>query len=1336
VSRITESPRRGRGGPPALRGFRLQMLYVLHRLLTDPQIHAVMLETTEDAAFIDSNDRPTEVVQVKSEQVPLTAATLRDTTIIRRALSSSAEAQQLVSYSGFGTTLARAREGDQKAREEVAIVLAPVLGETSLAALFSRLTLTTVDEHSLTTELRALLTNTISVTHPETTIELLSHWLALQSEMRATVTRTQAIERVVRVGQYIENRRAVETEWFRTIEPVDATPFPSRDEQRLRNEYCAGISARRDHIRINADVARPEKIAQLTELFGVTETVVIHGASGQGKSTLALRYMEDYAPTAARFAVHNVRSEEQAVRVGRALAAHAEALGTPIFVHVDVNRSDEVWIKLVEELAHSPAIWTLVTVREEDWRRSGDLLSRVDLRNIALTLGDEEARNIFEMLQERRLARFPTFEDAWSSFEKGGPLLEFTYLVTQHERLSSRLNAQLVRLMSEFNEDQIVFAQTIMSIAECGARLSLKRLAASLPLANASSTVSRLADEYMIRHVDNDLIEGLHPIRSHIISRILTDSSLRPWSRTLGPALIAVAEDDLEELLLHAHSAHAEDSAEIGAALSQKEISAWKGLGGALRAQLWLGLKKHMEEYQALLDEAEQTFLLFGVGMFMGASHGKPRQVQQMIDALRIINPPLAIQAEAFAPRLPTAIAFTDAKNFICQLRLIPPEPRSSDPDEWLALAEFLYWINTLGVAPDCSAHINLDGLSALPSLVSSQCYLATHIIGGFKDEEQRMALQTILICRFVDEYSVLHLDYSSDVVTADYILPEEVSSGFGKAGLSETLLRIEILRCLLPEKSRFHVRGRNQLRLSDIDDSDRNLEAATIEYPWQRRWSRTLTNVVSYRLRPPDWPAYVETIISKCDVAARGIRWTIEAACSHLTANLSIPFSSPLGSYVNTLRADLMLPKSAVDPFGRTLVTDGSRLDGNALDSVSLGTHREFEMAADKYFSETASFLQNAELGLFSVAATARRSKSAKMAFEKLIPASKTDLAARGVLELSALHDGFMTLLDAHFGRMIVTDSSRTLSQQELADARDVWQLLALQPHAVYRSAPEVISAAQRLSRAWMSKRMHELQMRLDQRLSSNVTAVLHDETDSLHAVVIVIHCQNSLCVDAAIRATVDCTSEIWRGQGRPGRLAQMIYAGTWKHVIFVPCVRGRALVSATRQLSSLSLAFTIRTVFAYGIPRELDRSSVKRLGLTAWEIETTNPLLARIAQSVFMARVLSARVEDVWSIDRYYSSTMDSYNAKQNARLNDIASELGESLASLRCRGYRGQELVSLELWARNVAQHDLSQNLEALQQTLPLADRLVETLLEELTADPTLAVSRSDAVAPTSL
>ncbi|HWO22930.1 MAG TPA: hypothetical protein VNO30_29420 [Kofleriaceae bacterium] len=1296
------------------------MLYVLHRLLTDANIAAVMLETYEDAAFVGAEQTVIDVVQVKSERSPLTAAALRDSTISRRALLNNGEPHSLVSYSGFGAELTRAKTGDAHASVEVAQTLRDLLADKPLEQLFSRLNLVHVEEQPMVAELRDILAHTIAGANPSTTIELLSYWLAIQSEARATVTRQQALERVIHLARYVENLRAAEAEWFKTIEPIVDQPELQLDTAKLVHEFCAGIAARREHILANADIPRFRKIEELDNSFRESQTVIVHGASGQGKSTLALRYMEDHAPAAARFSVRNVRNDEQALRITHALSAHVDALGMSIFVHIDVARSDEAWAPLLEELSRDRSIRTLVTLREEDWRRSGDLLTRVDFRSLSLSFDEDEARAVFAMLQERDRARFPSFEDAWQSFDHGGPLLEFTYLVTQHGRLASRLEEQVRRLSEELREDELVFAQAIMCAAECDARISLSKLVASCSISNPIQTVARLSDEYIIRRIGDDEVVGLHPIRSRIMTGLLTDSTLRPLTRAIQVAVQVVIEDDLEDFLLHAYSNYEHATEDVCLALTKRRLTSWSGVGAALRGQLWLGLKRHMAENRQLFEEAGREFMIFGIGMFMDASLGKLSGIQPMIEAVRMLNPQLAERVPAFIARLPNRIAFLDASAWIRGLHSLPSEPASANVSEWLGVADFLFWIHTLQVGPQCVVKLDIAGITELSSAIAAQCYLSACLAGEFKNLQEHDAVHKLILSRFIEEYEILSIECDPEAVTADYILPEEVAAGSGDVAVSEALIRVEILHCLFPQHGRVHVRGCNQLRELDLGDAEKRLDASTIELPWERRLRRTLANLTRYAARPDDWPAYVEAVRTKCKMVTDGVRWTVSRAYEHLTGKVRLQLESPLDDYARTLGESVKLPKTAVERWGRTIGT-GARYSHGNIDDIPVSKHRAFEKAAQAFLAEITAFFTNANMALISVAATARRPPSVRANFEKLAPSSKIDLAARNLRDASRLYAEFATSLRDYLGSMILNDGLILLSDSEMCEARDVWRLLSLQPHAIGESATAVRSSANRLVSDWKRKRQRDLRRLLERRLSRGTSVTIVDQSQDLRSVVVIVNCGDYRLLDSAIRQTVDATADLWR---KAGRLATAIYEVEWESVLVIPCVHSRALTAAARRLSSLTLAYSTSGIFPYGIPFEVDDDALRRLRLEAWDIKALSPELGTIAECVVAARLLAARVDDVWNTSQYYPMIMDSYEERQKRQLHKIAMRLRESLERLP----RGTEIHPLEnerdqlvRWAGRVAARNLCESLEELELVLAGGDQLVEHLLHELTMSP---------------
>src|SRR6185312_10436792 len=142
------------------------------------------------------------------------------------------------------------------------------------------------------------------------------------------------------------------------------------DPSRLAEEFYKGTYTRYRHIVANLDVIRPDKIDRIASAFAFRNIVVVHGASGQGKTSLAYRYLHDHAVGRWCFQVHRLDDDGHALRVARALADHARALGVRLLVYLDIAPRNLHWRWLVSALAELSTIEVLVTVREEDWARA------------------------------------------------------------------------------------------------------------------------------------------------------------------------------------------------------------------------------------------------------------------------------------------------------------------------------------------------------------------------------------------------------------------------------------------------------------------------------------------------------------------------------------------------------------------------------------------------------------------------------------------------------------------------------------------------------------------------------------------------------------------------------------------------------------------------------------------------------------------------------------------------------------------------------------------------------------------------------------------------------
>jgi hypothetical protein len=141
---------------PALRGFRLQILYSLARL-TEPQ---TMLQATlwpegiEDLAILDSDGNLREAIQIKGHTDPLTLSELisrEGKGLLQRATAIAREHREcrirLLSFGPFGQELLGAWRGQRGSRERVSTKLKRAgIKPADIDLLFSRVTLESADE--------------------------------------------------------------------------------------------------------------------------------------------------------------------------------------------------------------------------------------------------------------------------------------------------------------------------------------------------------------------------------------------------------------------------------------------------------------------------------------------------------------------------------------------------------------------------------------------------------------------------------------------------------------------------------------------------------------------------------------------------------------------------------------------------------------------------------------------------------------------------------------------------------------------------------------------------------------------------------------------------------------------------------------------------------------------------------------------------------------------------------------------------------------------------------------------------------------------------------------
>src|SRR5699024_9064704 len=112
----------------------------------------------------------------------------------------------------------------------------------------------------------------------------------------------------------------------------------------------------------------------------------------------------------------------------------------------------------------------------------------------------------------------------WQAFGGYGPLIEFVYLLTNNQTLTQRLQEQIDALLQEgISDEWLELLQLVCYAGRLGCAVNLTDVKKIIYCSTMQAAVRRLKDEYLIRVIDENTIEALHPVRAKIVFDALCD---------------------------------------------------------------------------------------------------------------------------------------------------------------------------------------------------------------------------------------------------------------------------------------------------------------------------------------------------------------------------------------------------------------------------------------------------------------------------------------------------------------------------------------------------------------------------------------------------------------------------------------------------------------------------------------------------------------------------------------------------------------------------------------------------------------------------------------------
>ena len=1273
---------------PAYRGYRLQALYTLYRILNQegpPRIFQP--EGSEDLAIYDGEHHLLEIIQVKQRSSSLSLSSFKPEKPNSFFYRASSELEKnpnvlikIVAFGSVGPELGKALENSGSDRTNVVAKIENYghLSQTKAAEVMDKTILLSVDESDLTAKVHTTLKESLPGVDPESAFDLLMRWLYDCAENRTLVTRATVIERINKVGEFVVARALYHMEWFTSIIPLEDTVTEALSHRdALAHEFYQGISARYDHVLADLDVIRVQKLSAISAAFHKHRIVIVHAASGQGKTTLAYRYLRDFFPSQWRFRVMSMESREHVLRAAFAIAKHADAIGIPIAVYVDVAPRNTEWLELVRQLAGHPNVQVLVTIREEDWRRTNVSNAEVPFVGVELDFDRSEAHDIYDALTSKLASKNALdFDEAWAKFGETGPLMEFIHLVTQGTSLRARLKQQVTHLQNEvrigrLHPSELILLRLVAVASAFEARLCLLPLVQHLKLTSPQGTLELFEKEYLLRVSQNGrLLSGLHPIRSAILSDLLSDSELAPWRESASDCLPFIEEDDVESFLLYAFSRRRKELDQLLAALDNYEPRSWTAIVGCIRSLIWLGVAEYIEANQEVIrDAAEQVgrpgwahFLDFDLTSSSHEDIAKnwwrdttlvPQEGQKLLEELQ------ARQSDKNE-------VFTRVKQWLSDRNEQPEIP--VDEQKWEGCAESVFWLQHLGIVWPVKEWLPPGALdAALQSLsIEAIANLAFALAESGQFEAWLNENRPLCLERFRRELLSVRLNDNGETVATHFIYDmdrDETSSAseakkvaVSKKGFDgQTLQRIELLRKLLPDRERFSGKGYGHLfweGFLDFDPSEKSgIARKQLTIRWLTSVNALLGGLGNQQFRPKSWQDYANQIMALRETVLNCFDNLEKALEKHFRRGVPTPIwesevdSESWRACKSMLNASPMLPINAVDEWG--FVSESSSREAAEEESSRRSIVNRNDLALQKsqphlkafgeYTRTLSNFFHQSETAMILqpwLGKGVDHSKVSEIAEQNGLKINSARLAtinlADSIKNLSAFHQAIRRVLAPFY-------ANQSLDQLDKAESEvflriwSIWYFFASHPEIVMNKAS--VECGRQAATVMMKTRLKLRDRFRSKAFQSARVSVASESISWDHQPALWLTVDVDLPWD--VYQALDSVVSALRNAATVGEkeFRSHLLGFHWPYIAIVPLVRGRYTTPIAWRIN---LAVLLQSDQANGlkwwnlVQQPVPAHALEQLKLQAWDLPDLS-IGTKLQEAVLGLFLIVAHIRDL---------------------------------------------------------------------------------------------------------
>lgn len=918
---------------PTLKGFRTQFLYTLHRILSDADKDLLYKPEGVEDLDIMRGGEVIELIQVKNLQETVTFSDLispkKRTSFYSRILQVRANNAgvkgTLVSFGPVSTDLSNNKTLCKKIKQS------PVLGkdvQKNAYVISKAIQTSKVDENKLYKHCKCQINKSFDGIDAEVYISNLLSWIEACAEYGRIISYHDLCDQVDVVSKFITDKKVFDDTFGKDIIPFSSYKLSDVDLRLLERNYLQGSSATYYDVLSNIPVLRSDYIRRIADRLRQHQILVVHGASGEGKSTLAYQYIHEVYGDQISYEVNNVNSSNiNSILASLTLLAKSRDL--PILVYLDNKPADTCWTLLISRLQSFKNLKLLVTLRDSDWNMSKDLLkASADINDMKLSLTEDNAREIFEGLQTKATLHYGSFNEVWRAYGEGDSLLEYTYLLTQGESLKAKIASQIKGFYKEpdLSTLKVIKHVSLANYLAGGLNLSLYHRMGLVDADRIYAILDTIENEFAkYTSEDRHSVVGIHPIRSKIVLQTIYGSDKKRFiddALEILPAIFAGSQYIyLQNLILSGMTKE-----QMNAKQDIYDLTLPTLYYSILRTHLSIGVSAYLNDNKNLFEEFESELgsnwpILADVYFADNGVWGSlQRLFRNVWDKVERLNSQLPSKMHI----LDDAKAFM--KNHVVQF--VP-----STAEDWEALGGILYY----------ASYLKVPGFSFVgqPAQRSSLKVMATLLLGLKSYQTNATELIKDIEQKFIYDlrrhYNIIRFQMSGDRVDAawftDFAIREEDAQPRGTYFETMNLDIVDLCRRAFPDKEEYAARLINDSFIDQFNKFNIPTEKRITKknLPLQEMTSLTAMfhNMVDYLHTTKNVAEYFDTLNEK--------RQTIVQCLNSLTTNL-VKFVQNKGYAVKLISQSedvimrirqiesALLPQSDSSPFGSQ--TENSRTD------------------------------------------------------------------------------------------------------------------------------------------------------------------------------------------------------------------------------------------------------------------------------------------------------------------------------------------------------------------------------------------------------------------------